>query len=245
MMKINYNPLKVLLEVFRKHDEEEGAYVDNEYLYLKEKAMLLLEERSDFKQLVSRSQEVVKQYYLTDLLINAYDESGDTPDRELICRQFREGRNLVLLFLVKDAPNRGDSQEEYIQKNSLRKFIIGNVFGEGLSESFRLEKVELGDMVAMILSLGKEDTAYEERLAEIVDAMQKFIYDNFNFRVAVLAGEPHNGLEGVHLPGWRQRKRRNSCPCWIQTSSATGKSAIAPIKSTIIPPSRRNASSRR
>ena len=40
--------------------------------------MLLLEERSDFKQLVSRSQEVVKQYYLTDLLINAYDESGDT-----------------------------------------------------------------------------------------------------------------------------------------------------------------------
>ena len=60
MMKINYNPLKVLLEVFRKHDEEEGAYVDNEYLYLKEKAMLLLEERSDFKQLVSRSQEVVK-----------------------------------------------------------------------------------------------------------------------------------------------------------------------------------------
>ena len=205
MMKINYNPLKVLLEVFRKHDEEEGAYVDNEYLYLKEKAMLLLEERSDFKQLVSRSQEVVKQYYLTDLLINAYDESGDTPDRELICRQFREGRNLVLLFLVKDAPNRGDSQEEYIQKNSLRKFIIGNVFGEGLSESFRLEKVELGDMVAMILSLGKEDTAYEERLAEIVDAMQKFIYDNFNFRVAVLAGEPHNGLEGVHL-SWLEAK---------------------------------------
>lgn len=42
MMKINYNPLKVLLEgSFRKHDEEEGAYVDNEYLYLKEKAMLL------------------------------------------------------------------------------------------------------------------------------------------------------------------------------------------------------------
>ena len=73
------------------------------------------------------------------------------------------------------------------------------------SESFRLEKVELGDMVAMILSLGKEDTAYEERLAEIVDAMQKFIYDNFNFRVAVLAGEPHNGLEGVHL-SWLEAK---------------------------------------
>ena len=44
-----------------------------------------------------------------------------------------------------------------------------------------------------------------ERLAEIVDAMQKFIYDNFNFRVAVLAGEPHNGLEGVHL-SWLEAK---------------------------------------
>lgn len=122
MMKINYNPLKVLLEVFRKHDEEEGAYVDNEYLYLKEKAMLLLEERSDFKQLVSRSQEVVKQYYLTDLLINAYDESGDTPDRELICRQFREGRNLVLLFLV-----RMRRTGETARRNTYRKTACVNL----------------------------------------------------------------------------------------------------------------------
>lgn len=205
MTKINYNPLKALLEVFRKHDGE-GAFVDNEYLYLKEKAMMLLEERSDFQQMVNRSREVVKQYYLTDLLINAYDESEDTPDRDLICKKFREGRNLVLLFMVKDAENRGDSQEEYIQKNSLRKFIIGNVFGEGLAENFPLEKVELGDMVAMLLNLGEENAAYEERLAEIMDAMQKFIYDNFNFRVAVLAGEAHRGLEGVH-PSYMEAKK--------------------------------------
>lgn len=99
-------------------------------------------------------------------------------------------------------------------------------------------------MVAMILSLGKEDTAYEERLAEIVDAMQKFIYDNFNFRVAVLAGEPHNGLEECICPGW-SKGSGGIVSVLDQTSSATGKSATAPIKSTIIPPSRRNASSRR
>lgn len=198
MTQINYNPLKVLLEVFRKHDEE-SPDVDNEYLYLKEKAMSLLEERSDFKQMVSRSQEVVKQYYLTDLLLNSYDESDDTPDREMICRKFREGRNLVLLFMVKDIPDREDSQEEYIQKNSLRKFIIGNVFGEGLGERFFLEKVELGDMVAMIIHIGMEEGPYEEQLAGIADTMQKFIAENFNFRVAVLAGEAHRGLEGVHL----------------------------------------------
>ncbi len=37
MMKINYNPLKVLMEVFRKHDDTQEIFVDNEYLYLEEK----------------------------------------------------------------------------------------------------------------------------------------------------------------------------------------------------------------
>uniref|UniRef100_UPI0006D28FAA hypothetical protein n=1 Tax=Clostridium sp. NkU-1 TaxID=1095009 RepID=UPI0006D28FAA len=106
MMKINYNPLKVLMEVFRKHDDGQEVFVDNEYLYLEEKTISLLAERSDFKQMVSRSQEVVKQYYLMDLMVNAYEQSKDTPDREAIVKKFREESNLVLLFTVK-APSPG------------------------------------------------------------------------------------------------------------------------------------------
>lgn len=199
MMKINYNPLKVLMEVFRKHDDTQEVFVDNEYLYLEEKAISLLAERSDFKQMVSRSQEVVKQYYLTDLMINSYEQSKETPDREAIIRRFREESNLVLLFTVKDTSMQEGSQEEYIQINSLRKFIIGNVFGEGIAGRFSYEKVELGNTVAMIVNITDTAAGYDESLEEIIDAMQKYIYENFGFMTVVLAGEAHRGLEGIHL----------------------------------------------
>ncbi len=199
MMKINYNPLKVLMEVFRKHDDTQEIFVGNEYLYLEEKTISLLAERSDFKHMVSRSQEVVKQYYLTDLMINSFEQSKDTPDREAIVKKFREESNLVLLITGKDASGREENQEEYIQINSLRKFIIGNVFGEGIEGSFSLEKVELGDAVAMIVNIPELSAGYDERLEEIIDAMQKYIYENFGFMTVVLAGEAHKGLEGIHL----------------------------------------------
>ncbi|WP_312432290.1 helix-turn-helix domain-containing protein [Lacrimispora sp.] len=199
MMKINYNPLKVLMEVFRKHDDTQELFVDNEYLYLEEKTISLLAERSDFKQMVSRSQEVVKQYYLTDLMINSFEQSKDTPDREAIVKKFREESNLVLLITGKDASGREENQEEYIQINSLRKFIIGNVFGEGIEGSFSVEKVELGDTVAMIVNIPELSAGYDEKLEEIIDAMQKYIYENFGFMTVVLAGEAHKGLEGIHL----------------------------------------------
>lgn len=199
MMKINYNPLKVLMEVFRKHDDTQEIFVDNEYLYLEEKTISLLAERSDFKQMVSRSQEVVKQYYLTDLMINSFEQSKDTPDREAIVKKFREESNLVLLITGKDASGREENQEEYIQINSLRKFIIGNVFGEGIEGSFSLERVELGDTVAMIVNIPEVSAGYDEKLEEIIDAMQKYIYENFGFMTVVLAGEAHKGLEGIHL----------------------------------------------
>ena len=196
MMKINYKPLKALLDVFRK--EEEATDVDNEYLYLKEKTVSLLEERSDFEQVASRSREIVKHYYFGDLMLNTYAEGSKSPDREIICRDFLEGKNLVLLFMVREAEKQEDDLEEYIQKKSMRRFIIENVLGEGLSREFRLEKVELGDMVAVAMNIRDKTMAYERRIADIVYSMQNFIYENYNFRVVALAGEAHKGLEGIH-----------------------------------------------
>lgn len=42
--------------------------------------------------------------------------------------------------MVREAEKQEDDLEEYIQKKSMRRFIIENVLGEGLSREFRLEK---------------------------------------------------------------------------------------------------------
>ena len=60
MTKRSYDPLKALLEMFRGYDKE-NRRVGNEYVYLREKAMALFEEHSEFQERLHQSLEVVRQ----------------------------------------------------------------------------------------------------------------------------------------------------------------------------------------
>lgn len=51
-------------------------------------------------------------------MLNTYTEGSKSPDREIICRDFLEGKNLVLLFMVREAEKQEDDLEEYIQKKA-------------------------------------------------------------------------------------------------------------------------------
>jgi len=216
MTKKSYDPIKALLDMFRKYDKE-NRKVDNEYAYLREKAMTLFEEHSEFQQRLYQSLEVVRQYYLIDILINPFGEQEDyTPERMEIFRKFGQGHNLVLLLKIREE-NAGEAggkgpgkaqgkttgqeaeQEKNADRHNLQKFIVGNVFGEGLSESFGIEIVELGDVTAALMNIRKLTSEFEWQLMEILDRLQKFIYEKFEFRVAVLAGELHEGISGIHL----------------------------------------------
>lgn len=194
MTKKSYDPIKNLLDMFRKYDKE-NRKVDNEYVYLREKAMALFEEHSEFQQRLHQSLAIVRQYYLIDILINPFGEQErHTPERAEVCKKFDQGYNRVLLLKIRE-----ESSAEGTDRNNLQKFIVGNVFGEGLSEAFSIEIAELGDASAVMMNISQPLPEMEEKLMEIIDSLQKFIFDNFKFRVAVLAGENHEGLGGVHL----------------------------------------------
>ena len=139
------------------------------------------------------------------------DSSGGAAYSEGI----RHGYNQTLLLKVKegrraagrtaegaegDAGTRpgplGGQQDPSV--SGLKRFIIRNVFEEGLGEYFRVETVELGESMAMILNVGENPESHVEVLAGTVDSLQKFIRDHFGFSVAVFAGEAHEGLAGVH-----------------------------------------------
>lgn len=204
MTKKSYDPLKTLLDMFRRYDRE-NRRVGNEYVYLREKAMALFEEHSEFQERLHQSLEVVRQYYLIDILINPFGEQENTPEREEILRKFGRGRNLVLLLKIREeteGEEAGDElfaeQKERSDKNGLQKFIVGNVFAEGLTEAFDAELIELGEVTAALINIPLMDAGAWERLQEILDNLQKFIYDHFEFRVAVSAGEDHHGLAGIH-----------------------------------------------
>lgn len=195
MTQKSYNPIKALLDMFRKYDKE-NRQVDNEYVYLSEKAMALFEEHSEFQQKIRQSREVVRHYYLIDLLINPFGgQEKYTPERAEVCNKFEQGSNRVLLLKIREEKK----PEEDADRNNLQKFIVGNVFGEGIGEAFEIEIAELGDAIALLMNIPQSVPGMEEKMMEIIDSLQKFIFDHFEFRVAVLAGENHKGLGGVHL----------------------------------------------
>lgn len=194
MTKKSYDPIKNLLDMFRKYDKE-NRKVDNEYVYLREKAMALFEEHSEFQQRLHQSLAIVRQYYLIDILINPFvEQERHTPERAEVCKKFDQGYNRVLLLKIRE-----ENSAEGTDRNNLQKFIVGNVFGEGLSEAFSIEIAELGDASAVMMNFPQALPEMEGKLIEIIDSLQKFILDNFKFRVAVLVGEEHEGLGGVHL----------------------------------------------
>lgn len=102
MTRRSYDPIKSLLDMFRKYDRENRT-VENEYVYLREKAMRLFEEHSQFREKLHESREVIRQYYLIDTLINPSGEQENTPERKEICRKFnRGGVNRVLLLKIRE-----------------------------------------------------------------------------------------------------------------------------------------------
>lgn len=214
MTKKSYDPIKALLDMFRNYDKE-NRQVENEYVYLREKAMTLFEEHSEFRQRLHQSLEVVRQYYLIDILIDPFGEQeNNTPERMEICRKFEQGHNLVLLLKIrrKTGESSGEEQENDTETNNLQKFIVGNVFGEGLSEVFDVEMAELGDVMAVLMNIRQMMPGFEEELLETLDRLQKFIFDNFGFRVAVLAGELHEGIGGIHLSYREAREAESFLP---------------------------------
>ncbi len=188
MMRVNYSPLKKIMELFRTQGGDQEDW-DNEYQYLENSAVSFFKEHSDFRQRVEENRRTLRQYYLASLLEAPYDAARDEQSRAA-APGMDTGSNLVLLFHIQE--KEGDSMD------GLKRFIVRNVFGEGIGEHFRQETVELGETVAMVLNLGRGQEEYEELLMDTADGLQRFIQENFGFHVAVLAGEPHEGLAGIH-----------------------------------------------
>lgn len=196
MLKVNYQPIQKILDLFRTQDGTKQEYVENEFQYLEESAAGFFKEHSDFRQKVAENRRVLRQYYLAGLLENVYDSGKNSPDREAAVEGLRRGNNLVLLYHIEEADT-GEQGEDGSLSN-LRRFIIRNVFEEGIGEYFHVETVELGDTVAMIVNLENGPSDYALKLMETADTLQRFIRENFGFTPAVLAGTAHEGLEGIH-----------------------------------------------
>ena len=102
MLKINYNPLKGLLEMFARNDTDK-VEIENEYQYLQEKTNLLLGKREELEQEIRKGKEATRQYYLIRYLTSNW-EGEMTMEQKCFSEKFLGGENVVCLLVLRNCP---------------------------------------------------------------------------------------------------------------------------------------------
>lgn len=189
LTKKNYHPLKSLLSIF---DSQDTIKDENEYQWLAKKVTQMIQEHASVEEKINQNSKILKNYALFRLLEYSYD-TEDTSQEYSNCYKDIKGSSAVVIFSF--AEKREKPHEQYIQKNSLNKFIITNIFTEIAKEQFCLEITEIGDKVAAIVCLKEEELAV---LKDMIENVQQMIQKWFSLSVLAAVSSVHQSPERIH-----------------------------------------------
>lgn len=192
----HYNPLKRLSVFFDKHGRSEG--ITDEYQYLEQQISGLIDVHENVREDAKKKKRILRGYALEALIANSVIEREKNEFYEEIYHKFEKGYNLVLLCGIMKDYNAENYQENVVGEKNLKRFIISNVYGEGIGAVYKLEALELSEQVAFIINVPSEEKGYSEVLQEIIEKLYNLIADKFGFTVYSVEGKLYSGIEGIH-----------------------------------------------
>ncbi len=192
--KRSYNPVKMLMENFKRHGKVEIEEGVNEYQWLNNQIDHFFRQHVDAEQLLRKNQKNLKNYYLYQLLQDYHDGEGSGQYRLRI----DGGYNVVLLMIPVVKQGQDIKNPGYIEENALQKFAVMNVFEEMCLNYFNIDMVELGERVAAIVSLPDERREHVDVLKNQAENLQQMTEESFGFSVVILFGSIRQGWEGIH-----------------------------------------------
>lgn len=196
LSKVNYNPLKGLLETFKKQvnvSEED----ENEFQWLNKQTERFFSDYNDAKRLLDYNSKKLKEYNLLKLLEYPYDAEETKTDFQKYRIKEDAPYNAVIIFAVESIREKREKTDAYTQENALHKFILMNIFEEVVLEYYLLEVIELGEQVAAIINLPDGEKS-GELLKTLVEDTQQKIEELFGFSVTAFMGAINAGTEGIH-----------------------------------------------
>ena len=191
-MKVNYSPIKNLMDFFIKGNKEQK--IENEYQYLQKQISLLFEKNDSAVESIQKSKKTIRNYSFEKLLTSSSTKTMDSEYAKEIYEKFANGKNIVLLFGIKEQAKGELAEEEIVLESQLKRFIMANVLAEGIGEFFEQETQETEENVIMIVHVGEKENEY---LQSIVVKMLNFISDKFKFDVYAVEGGSYIGIDGI------------------------------------------------
>lgn len=192
--KRNYNPIRMLMDNFRRHGKVEMEEGENEYQWLNKQMDEFFKQHVDAEQLLKKNQKSLKNYYLYQLLQDYCDGKAS----EQYGLKIHGDYNVVLLLTPVVKQEEYKEGAGYIEENALQKFAVINVFEEMCLEYFHIDMVELGERVAAIVSLPDDRRKQLDVLKTQAENLQQMMEESFGFSVEVLIGSVCTGWEGIH-----------------------------------------------
>lgn len=195
LCRVNYNPLKDLMERFQSHRQVEHVE-ENEFQWLSRQSEAIFSEYDSAKERLKDNVRQLKWYGLLMLLENTYDQQKMETDFSRFRIQKDAPYNVVVVFDTVTKKAYPDDTEAYLEENALYQFILTNVFEEKIMEYYLADLVDLGHQMAAIINIPVLDGAgslMKELLEETIQYMEKI----FGFQVRAFMGGINPGPEGI------------------------------------------------
>jgi len=196
VLQINYEPIMDLMDVF-KDKEESDECIPNEHLYLKGRAEQLMSEYSTATRNLRSNSEILKRYYLENVLQGRLPQEKKKENWEKYVGSFETKQNTILLLEWDNPDINNVSEEKLAEERDLRRFIVKNVSKECVGMHYAIETVDLPTSFVIIISHERVEPEFNRDLENIIRGMQDFVFEHFQFSVYAAVGESHSGYEGV------------------------------------------------
>lgn len=193
LTRMNYSPLKQVMDSFGEFDRE--ACGSNEYEWLLDQKKRFYNEHQEAKRKISEKEMILRQQYLYRLVSLPYDNKHQKYMDMTKETLFEKPNVLVSLFYV-EALN-----PESIYANmdrSLERFVFTNILEELLAGRVVIEFVDLTDCFACIINSDKEIGELREVLEEVLDEMQRFMMECMQLQLSIVFGGYQKGIDGVY-----------------------------------------------
>lgn len=189
-IRVNYAPLERLVKMVQQ-DEESQRYIDNEYAYLGQSITRMQEHQENLRQRISLKNDALKKLFVTNVLLKPFSGEVESDVLRQFVAQFEKKQTMVVLMTL----HFEQSSAGIVLSAEDMKALVDDMLTDA---AYATELVEVENQ--MVLLIGGDDSELTERKARhALEEVQKLLCDELALSVDISMGEPHDGLDGIHI----------------------------------------------
>lgn len=189
-IRVNYAPLERLIKLVQQ-DEENQKQVDNEYAYLGQSITRMREHQENLRERIALKNDALKKLFVTNVLLRPFSGEAESDVLRQFVAHFEHKQTMAVLMSVHyEQPFAG-----IVLSAEDMKALIDDMLADA---AYATEIVEVENQMVLLVG-GDNSEVMERKMRHVLEEMQKLLQDDLELSVDISMGEPHDGLDGIHV----------------------------------------------